>query len=117
MNRVAALVLAGTPGDGDLGRVVNAFEMVKEFREADDEARLIFDGAGTKWIAELSKPDHRYRRHEELKPHITGACGYCASAFKVREAVEAEHIALLEEFDRHPSIRKLMDGGFQVTRF
>jgi Pyridine nucleotide-disulphide oxidoreductase, dimerisation domain len=32
---------------------VNALTTAKEFKEAGDEAIVIFDGAGTKWVPEL----------------------------------------------------------------
>jgi hypothetical protein len=48
MNRlkIAIVVLADTDTYEGLGRVVNALEAVKECRDAEDEVRLIFDGAG-----------------------------------------------------------------------
>ena len=52
MPKAAIVVLADTESHGDLGRLVNALEAVKEFKEAGDDVQLIFDGAGTKWIAE-----------------------------------------------------------------
>jgi hypothetical protein len=59
MSKVAIIVLADTEAHGDLGRVVNALEAVKEFKDVNDDVQLIFDGAGPKWIPELSKPDHK----------------------------------------------------------
>jgi hypothetical protein len=50
MPKAAIIVLADTETHGDLGRVVNALEAVKELKEARDEVKLIFDGAGTQWI-------------------------------------------------------------------
>jgi uncharacterized OsmC-like protein len=64
MNKVAILVLADTESHGDLGRAVNALEVAKEYKEAGDQVALVFDGAGTRWIAEFSKSEHK--RHARL---------------------------------------------------
>lgn len=118
MSRVAIVVLADTETHGDLGRVVNALEAVKEFKEANDEVQLIFDGAGTKWIVELSKPDHKARGlFESLKDRITGACSFCTGAFGVTEGVRSCGIPLLGEYDGHPSFKKLVSQGYQVITF
>lgn len=60
MNKVAVVVLAGTESHADLGRIVNALGTAKEFKEAGDEVQVIFDGAGTEWVAELSNPEHTH---------------------------------------------------------
>jgi hypothetical protein len=41
MAKVAIVVLAGTETHEGLGRVVNALEAVKEFKEARDDVKLI----------------------------------------------------------------------------
>ncbi len=119
-NQVAIVVLADTETLGDLGRVVNALETVKEFQEAGDVVQLIFDGAGTKWLARLTQATHSYRelfQAVKVKGAITGACEYCADAFGVTESVKAAGVPLLGEYDRHPSLRKLVTEGYQVITF
>ena len=59
MSKVAIIVLADTDTHEALGRLVNALEAAKELKEAKHDVRLICDGAGTKWVGELSKPEHR----------------------------------------------------------
>lgn len=82
MAKVAIVVLADTGTHEGLGRVVNALEAVKEFKDAHDDVQLIFDGAGPKWIPELSKPDHKiHGLFEAVKDRIAGACEFCAGAF------------------------------------
>lgn len=118
MAKVAIVVLADTESHGDLGRVVNALEAVKEFKEANDDVQLIFDGAGTKWVVELSKPEHKANGlFEAVKDRVAGACGFCAQAFGVQERIPLCGIPLMEEFDRHPSFRKLISAGYQVITF
>jgi hypothetical protein len=118
MAKAAAVVLADIETHEDLGRVVNTLETVKEFKDAGDEAALIFDGARTRRVGELARPDHRsHRLYEEVKDRIARACAYCAGAFRAREAIEAEGIPLREEHDRHPSLRKYIVGGYQFITF
>jgi hypothetical protein len=50
----AALLLAGTETRADLGRVVNALQIAREFDESGDEVSVIFDGAGTQWVPTLA---------------------------------------------------------------
>lgn len=115
-NKVAIIVLADTESHGDMARVVNALEAAKEFREHKDEWRLIFDGAGTKWIPLLRDPKHPLHDLYMSVP-ASGACAFCVDAFEVREAVEESGTPLLSEFDRHPSLRTLADKGFQIVTF
>lgn len=118
MAKIGIVVLAGTDSSGDLGRVVNALETAKEFHEAGDDVELIFDGAGTQWIKQLAGEDHRYHGlYAEVKETITGACRYCAEAYGALTAVQREGVELLDEHDGHPSLRRLVVGGFQVITF
>ena len=82
MARAASIVFADTDRPEGLGRVVNALTTAKEFKEAGDEAVVIFDGAGTKWVAELAREDHKYHGlFEEVRDVVGGACSYCAAAY------------------------------------
>lgn len=117
MNKVLVLVLADIDTKGDLGRVVNAMQTAKEFKEAGDEIRLVFDGAGTRWIGELGSTGHKYHALFESVKDRTGVCGYCSRAFGVKSAVEQQAVTLLEEFDGHPSLRKAVADGYQVITF
>lgn len=118
MLKVAIVVLADTESLGDLGRVVNAMEAVKEFKEAGDDIQLVFDGAGTKWIGELSNPDHNYHAlFDEVRGTISGACEYCANAFQVAGEISRANIEFMGEYEGHPSFRRLLTNGYQVITF
>lgn len=115
---VAIIVLADTESHADMGRVANALETVKEFHEAGDEVTLIFDGAGTKWIGELAQPEHRlHHSFEAVRGTIRGACRFCTAAFGATEGVRAAGIALLGEYEGHPSIRNLLIQGYHIITF
>ncbi len=118
MAKLAVVVLADTETHADLGRVVNALEVAKDFKEAGDEVVIIFDGAGTRWVPVLDNPEHR--RHPlwlEVKDKVEGVCSYCSAAFGAKEQVQATGIKLLSDFDDHPSIRNLIVNGYQVITF
>lgn len=118
MHKVAIVVLSDTtPADG-LGRIVNALMAVKEFKDAKDDVQLIFSGAGTKWLGELADPKHKLHDvYKEVKGHIAGACGFCASAFGVADSIKGCDVKLLEEYGTNMSFRKLVDEGYQVITF
>lgn len=118
MAGAASIVFADTDTREGLGRVVNALTTAKEFKEAGDEALVIFDGAGTKWVAELSREDHKYHGlFEDVRDVVGGACSYCASAYGVKEQVEQAEVKLLEEYEGHPSVRTLVNEGYAVVTF
>jgi hypothetical protein len=118
MAKVAIVLLADTETKEGLGRMSNALTSVREFKEEGQEVTLIFDGAATKWIGELSDPDHKYSGHfESVKDDIQGACAYCARAFGVKDEVQESGVELLGDFEGHPSLAKLVTQGYQVITF
>jgi hypothetical protein len=118
MAKVAIVVLAGTETHEGLGRVVNALEAVKEFKEAQDDVKLIFDGAGSAWAPELAKRDHKANRlFAAVRDRVSGVCAYCAGAFGVKGEVQACDVRLLGEYEGHPSFRNLVAAGYQVITF
>jgi hypothetical protein len=116
--RIAIVVLSDTETSADSARVANALTTAYEFKEADEEVTLIFTGAGTKWVAELSDPDHRlHRAFRMVKDKVAGACKACATSFGVREEVQASGVPLLTEYRGHQSLRKVINEGYQVVTF
>lgn len=118
MSKVGIVVLADVVTHGDLGRVVNALMTAKEFKEAGDEVQIVFDGAGTQWPGVLSDESHRgHRLYEDVADAVSGACGYCAHAFETEATVRDAGVKLLDEFHGHPSIRSLVNRGYQIITF
>lgn len=118
MQKIAIVILADTtPADG-LGRVVNGLMAAKEFKDAQDDVQVIFSGAGTRWIGELSNPEHKLHGvYTELQDSIVGACGFCAGTFGVADTVKASGVNLLEEYGTNMSFRRLLQNGYQVIAF
>jgi hypothetical protein len=118
VEKVAIVLLAGTDTPGDMGRMVNALTTARELKEEGDDVTIVLDGAGTRWIAELSDPEHKYSGLlDEVRDAIAGACAYCSRAYGVKDAVEAAGIPLLRDYADHPSIRNLVADGYQVITF
>lgn len=118
MAKISVVVLADTEAHGELARVLNALELVKEAADAGDDTELVFDGAGVKWVRELSDPEHKLHTvFEHVKPHVAGACEFCVNAFDVKDAVRESGVGLLSEFEGHPSLRQRVADGYQVITF
>ena len=116
MNKIAIFVFADTDSKEGLGRVVNALETAKEFKNED--VRLYFDGTGTKWPGELVKENHiAHKLYESVTGKVTGACTFCASAFGATESVKKARVQLISEFDDHISIKKLLTEGYRILNF
>jgi hypothetical protein len=116
--KAAIVVLAGTEGREGVGRIANALVTAREFKEQGDEVTIVFDGAGTTWIGELAKSEHKYHSaFEAVRDRVAGACSYCARAYDVRDVVQSAGIPLLDEYAEHPSIRQLVVDGYHVITF
>ncbi|MDZ7799533.1 MAG: hypothetical protein U5K81_01905 [Trueperaceae bacterium] len=118
MHKIAIVVLADTETHGDLGRAVNALEVAKEFQEANDEVAIVFDGAGTKWVPAFEDASHK--RHElwtQVKGSVAGACSFCSAAFGAKSGVQAAGVALLDDYEQHPSLRGYVARGFTILTF
>jgi len=118
MSKIAIVVLADKETHGDMGRIANALEVAKELIEGRDEVRIVFDGAGTRWVGELADENNQmHPLYQAVKENIDGACYFCSGAFGVRNEVEKAGIPFLDDYDGHPSIKKYIDEGYQVITF
>lgn len=57
----AAIVVLSDPKSGTeeaLGRVFNALASAYDFNQGGDEVIVLFQGAGIRWIGELTKVEH-----------------------------------------------------------
>lgn len=118
MAKTAVIILAGTESHADVGRLVNGLETAKEFAETDgDEVELIFDGAGTEWIPKLEDEDSDHHQLYRSVRDAASVCDFCAGAFGVDEAVDDAGVVRLDDHDGHPSIRSLVEDGYEVITF
>ncbi|MDX2160391.1 MAG: DsrE family protein [bacterium] len=117
--KVAIVIYANiSDSDESESRLFNALEAALEFKNCGDEVKVIFDGGGTYSAAKIAQPDSVYHfLFRALRSHIAGVCSYCALSYEVRDPVLAAGMTLIDEFDRHPSFRKLLSEGYQVLTF
>jgi hypothetical protein len=118
MAKAAVIILAGTDGHANVGRLVNGLETAKEFAETDgDEVELIFDGAGTQWIPELEDEESDYHELYQSVREDSAVCDFCSGAFGVDDAVDDAGVVRLDDHDGHPSVRSLVADGYEVITF
>lgn len=118
MTKTAIVVLAEAESHESLGRLVNALMTAKELKEHDDEVRLVFDGGGTKGLAEVAEPEHKaHKLYTDVQDKVTGACSYCANAFGVKDQLQRLNVHLLDDYANHPSLRSFIADGYQVITF
>lgn len=118
MSKVGIVVLADGESPESLGRVVNALMVAREAQDGGDEVTLVFDGAGTRAAAAFADAGHDYNElFESVRDRVAGACDYCAGAFGVKDEVQESGIELLDEYRGHPSVKKLVDRGYEVVTF
>lgn len=113
MNKVAIVVLADTEGHENMGRITNALEAAKEFKEAGDDLELIFDGAGTKWVEELENESHDLHSNFQEVRDSAEACSFCSEAFEV----DTGNLEKADSYEGHPSFRDLVSEGYEIITF
>lgn len=102
----------------DLARAYRGLLTATEFVEAGDEVTVVYDGSGVDTLAAAAAADHPlHRLTEKLRPVTRGACGFCASAHGVKDAIEAGGWPLLGEYKGHASIRALVGEGYEILTF
>ncbi len=122
----AAIIILSDPKSGSdeaLGRVFNALAAAYDFKQKRDEVTVLFQGAGTRWLAELSKADHpAHALFEEVKDTVAGASSGCADVFGAREEVVASGFDLISQnpvpgTSGLPSVQALVAQGNTVLTF
>lgn len=122
----AAIIILSDPKSGSeeaLGRVFNALAAAYDFKQKGDEVTVLFQGAGTRWLGELSKDDHpAHALFEEVRDTVAGASSGCADVFGAREEVVASGFDLINEnpvpgTSGLPSIQALVTQGNTVLTF
>ncbi|MEW8507145.1 MAG: hypothetical protein AB2598_10605 [Candidatus Thiodiazotropha sp.] len=118
----AAILIHSDPKAGEeaLGRVFNGLAVAHNFKQRGDEVQVLFLGTGTRWIAELSKPDNPVHGLFNLvKNQVTGVSQACSDVFGAADEVQASEFAFLNDNPIPgtaglPSVARLMEEGFNV---
>ncbi len=119
----AAVIVLADPKSGSeesLGRVFNALATTFDFKRKGDEVTLLFQGAGTRWVGELTKPDHpAHGLFEEVRDVVAGVSCGCADVFGGSEDAQKSGFELITDNPvpgtmRLPSLRELSTEGYSV---
>jgi hypothetical protein len=95
-----AIIILSDPKAGEeaLGRVFNALALAHEAVQAGDEVDVVFNGAGTRWPEELTKPAHPANAlYHAVRDVVKGASCGCAAVFGATKGVEACGLPLLKD--------------------
>ena len=120
-----AIIVLSDPKGGEeaLGRVFNALAAAYDYQEQDDEVTILFQGAGTRWIAELNKSDHpAHGLFDAVKNTVAGVSCGCAEVFGATEEVEKSAFDFIKDnavpgTAGLPSLRKLASDGYTILTF
>ena len=121
-----AIIILSDPKAGSeeaLGRVFNGLAAAYDFKQAGDEVTIRFQGAGTRWIGELSKKDHAaHELFEAVKDHVAGVSCGCADVFGATEEAQKSGFDLIKEnpvpgTTGMASFRKLAAEGYTILTF
>ena len=83
--------------DEALGRLFNALFLTLELKEKKRDVTLVFQGAGTHWIAEASKPEHpTHALYAAVKDKVL-VCGGCADVFGATAQAESAGARLIRD--------------------
>jgi len=120
-----AIIILSDPKSGDeaLGRVFNGLAVAQEAAQAGDTVEIVFNGAGTRWPAELAKLSHPANAlYNTVRNSVKGASCGCAEVFGAAESVKACGVPLLKEkaLAGTPGIsnlRRYLTDGWQTIVF
>lgn len=122
----AAIFVLSDPksgGEEGLGRVFNALATAYEYKQAGDEVTVIFQGAGTRWVGELTKPEHPLNAlFQGVLDTVKGVSCGCSDVFGAHEEAESGGFALVKDnavpgTSGVASLRNFIREGYQVLTF
>lgn len=122
----AAIVILSDPKSGSdeaLGRLFNGLAAAYDFRQQGDEVVVRFQGAGSRWIGEVSKADHpAHDLFESVKESVAGVSCGCADVFGASEEAQRSGFDLIKEnpvpgTSGLASFQKLAADGYTVLTF
>jgi hypothetical protein len=116
--KFAIVLQAGAETNEGKARALHALMYARELSENGYSVVLIFDGAGTGWAMEFSKPEHPFNTHYKKLVEmgmVEEICDYCAEKFEIKEKlVERQKMYLTGAYEGHPSLLKWIEKGYEV---
>jgi len=121
----SAIIVLSDPNNGEdaLGRVFNALATAYDYQQAGDDVTILFQGAGTRWIGELSQVDHPvHTLFDAVKDNVAGVSCGCAEVFGATADVEKCGFDFLKDnavpgTAGLPSLRSLTADGYHISTF
>ena len=121
-----AIIIYSDPKSGSeeaLGRLFNGLFLAYELKEKGRDVAVVFQGAGTRWPAQLVKADHAaHALYEAVKDVVAGVCGGCADVFGATE--DARKTGLKLDYEKAipgtPGVLDLssyLDQGYSLVTF
>ncbi|MDP1948307.1 MAG: DsrE family protein [Nitrospirota bacterium] len=121
-----AIIIMSDPKSGSeeaLGRVFNALALASESKQKGDEVAVVFNGAGTRWPAELTKLSHPANElYNSVRDVVQGASCGCADVFGAKDGVELCGVPLKKDnvlagTSGLLSLRRYVADGWQTIVF
>lgn len=122
----ATIVILSDPKSGTdeaLGRVFNALAVAYDYKQAGADVSIQFQGAGTRWVAELLRKDHpAYDLFQAVSDKVAGASCGCAAVFGATDDIVKSGFDLIRDnpvpgTTGLPSFYQLQKDGRQVYTF
>ncbi|MBI4296052.1 MAG: DsrE family protein [Chloroflexi bacterium] len=116
MTKVAMFILSGVE-DTHRTAAFHALLYARDLKAANVDVKLVFDGAGTGWIDEWSKPENRtHKLYEEVRDSgaIAGVCDFCVGHYGDKARAAGQGLTLLGESRGHPDMAHFVEQGYQV---
>lgn len=121
MTKTAIVVLSEPKAKSDeaLGRVFNALAAAYDFKTAGEEVKVLFQGAGTRWPAELQKDNHPANTlYKAIEDKIEGISCACADVFGAEPAgLDLITGNQVPNTSGLPSLVNLQKEGFNIITF
>jgi len=122
----AAIVILSDPKSGSeeaLGQMFNGLAAAYDFDQHGEEVTIQFQGTGSRWISELSNPEHPgHDLFELVKDKVAGVSCGCADVFGAAEDVAKSGFDIIKDnpvpgTTGFPSLHKLVSDGYTVLTF
>ncbi len=118
--KILIVLQAGTETHEGQARALHSVLYATELADAGATVRLVFDGAGTGWLARWTAPADAPSRVATLFAALRDrgiafeVCDFCSGAFGVRDQLVDAGVPLTGKYLDHPSIASHVRDGFAV---
>lgn len=110
-------------GEEALGRVFNALTTAYDLKERKQDVKVLFQGTGTRWVAEIANPKHLlHGLYLAVSDKIEGACGGCSDVFGATAQVKEAGLPLLRNLkvpgtEGVTSLGEYVRDGYSIVSF